>query len=498
MTETPKRGGIYLRMSKSKGEVKIEQQEKQCRALAAANGIDVTRVYVDDGFSAFVKEDKRPGWQQLEADVLAGEVDVLLAQAEDRFARQPGQKEVLMLACRLAGITWLTVNDGTVDLTSANDEFFAGLRGNMARMESRIKSKRQRDSNDHHAEHGGAQRGGVRPFGYDADKVTLRENEAALIRQAYADYLGGSTVSSIATTWNGAGVLTTRGTRWDINKVQKILRRERNARLVRHRGAVLRDENGDTIKGKWKGIVEESTYLAAVAKLDSRPPSQGRLHAPKFLLSGIATCGVCGLKMRSVPDAKKETRYRCTVHDGQGLKEQGVRHVNITVAEIEPLVRAALVSAVMFAPSDSLSDHDTDEVAALTIRRAEVQRGIVRLVEAVEAEIFTLAEVATKKRALTIEAKKIDARILEITERSARAAILADTAADLWTDPSFESHAAKREAIGARFDALPLEQRRTLVRSLLTVKVEKGRGPDRVKITHLVATSLNEDTEDVA
>lgn len=53
--------------------------------------------------------------------------------------------------------------------------------------------------------------------------------------------------------------------------------------------------------------------------------------------------------------------------------------------------------------------------------------------------------------------------------------------------------AAKQSAIRDRFDALPLEQRRTLVSSLLEVTVRKGRGPGRVGIVHKVATSLNED-----
>lgn len=494
MNETPRRGGLYLRMSQSKDETKIEQQEKMGRQLAVANGIDITNVYVDDGISAFVFAD-RPGWAQMLADVQAGELDVLLAQSEDRFTRQVGEKETLMLACAGSGVTWLTVNDGRVDPATADGEFFGTLRAGLARMESRRKAERQRQSNDHHAELGGAQRGGVRPFGYEDDKVTVRESEAELVRDAYASFIAGGTVSSIATLWNAKGALTTRGRRWDINKVGKILRRERNAGLVRHRGEILRDEHGEAVRGRWEPLVDETTYLAAVARLDSTPKTTGRLHAPKFLLSGIAKCGACGLVMRSFKDSQKVERYRCTVHDGQGHKEKGVRHVSIRVDDIEPMIRDAVVEAVMFAPSDQVSDRDTEEVARLNVRRGEVSRALGRLVEMVEEEIFTLAEVAAKKRKLTAEAEDIESRIANITQRSARAAILAETSAGLWADASLDTMASKRAAIRARFEALPLEQRRTLVRSLLDITVQKGRGPERVDVVHLVATSLNNDPD---
>ncbi|MBS42838.1 MAG: hypothetical protein CMH83_06680 [Nocardioides sp.] len=481
-------------MSKSKGEVKIEQQEAQGRALASAHDIEVTEIYVDDGVSAYVFAD-RPGWAQMMADVQAGRLDVLIAQAEDRFTRQPMEKETLAALCAGSGVTWLTVNDGALDPATADGAFFSTLRAGLARMESQRKSERQRQSNDHHAERGGAQRGGVRPFGYEDDKVTVRESEAKLVREAYASFIAGGTVSGIATRWNADNVLTTRGSRWDINKVGKILRRERNAGLVRHRGAILRDERGEAIRGEWDPLVDETTYLAAVARLDSVPRHGGRLHAPKYLLSGIAKCGACGLVVRSFKDGQRVERYRCTVHDGQGHKEKGVRHVSIRVEDIEPTIRDAMVAAVMFAPSDALSDRDTAEVATLNVRRGEVARALARLVELVEEEVFTLAEIAAKKRKLSTEADDIDARIADITQRSARAAILAETSADLWADSSLTTMADKRAAIRARFDGLPLEQRRTLVRSLLDITIEKGRGAGRVRVTHLVATTLNSEAD---
>ena len=152
-----RRGGVHLRMSRSKGATKIDQQEEMCRRLAAAHDIEVVRVYVDDGISAYVFKD-RPGWSQLLSDV-KGEVDVLLAQSEDRFTRQTMEKETLAVACAGAGVTWLTVNDGRVDPATADGAFFSTLRAGLARMESQRKSERQQQSNDAHAATGAPVRG---------------------------------------------------------------------------------------------------------------------------------------------------------------------------------------------------------------------------------------------------------------------------------------------------------------------------------------------------
>ena len=67
-----------------------------CRALASEHGHEVVAVYVDDGISASTFK-SRPGWAHLLADLEAGKTDVLVAQSEDRFTRQPMEKETLVL-----------------------------------------------------------------------------------------------------------------------------------------------------------------------------------------------------------------------------------------------------------------------------------------------------------------------------------------------------------------------------------------------------------------
>ena len=68
----------------------------------------------------------------------------------------------------------------------------------------------------------------------------------------------------------------------------------------------------------------------------------------------------------------------------------------------------------------------------------------------------------------------------------------------LWFGPtvSIEKAAEVKAGLRTRFEALSLEQKRALVRAYVDVVVHRGRGPKRVEVTHLIATSLN-DADDL-
>ncbi|MDH2415816.1 recombinase family protein [Nocardioides sp. CER19] len=493
MATVQKRGGVYIRMSQSKGEMKIEQQEQQSRALARSHGIEVTQVYVDDGISASYFKD-RPGWAQMLTDVQAGNLDVLLAQSEDRFTRQVGEKESLMIACVTSGVTWLTVNDGQVDPATADGEFFSTLRAGLARMESRRKAERQRQANDLLVQKGMPLLGGRRPFGYKEDKMTLHSVEAPMIARAYEDLISGRrTLSRIRTDWNAAKVPTVRGNPWDLPKVEKVLRRPKNAGFVQQRGGYDPEH-----RGRWEAIVDEATYLAALAILDDPRRRLSKVREAKHLCSSIARCGSCGTTMRVAGMSKAgDAAYRCGVHDGAAHKEQGVRHTSIRCADLDRVVTEAVLSAVLMSPGDSVPDTDSARLRALHGALRDVHEHMANLVGLVRSRTFSLAEVAAEKATLTAEADSIEAEIANIKQRNARAALMVEAQAELWRAgaPSFTEAAQVRKQIRDKFRALDLGARRALVRGLLTVSVHPGRGDSRVEIRHLVATVLNGDED---
>lgn len=185
---------------------------------------------------------------------------------------------------------------------------------------------------------------------------------------------------------------------------------------------------------------------------------------------------------------------RCASHDGFGPTFEDVRHVSIRAEELDRIVTDAVVSGLLVAPRGSAADADTDRLRTLYSRLAEIHRG-VNLLDLVESTTFTPQQIAGKKRALDGEAERVEAEIARIAHQNARAALLAEARAELWSGSTLTlDEAAKvKTVMRHRFDRLELDQKRALIRGTVKVTVERGRGPGRVKIEHLVATSLNED-----
>lgn len=510
---TEKRGGVYCRISlKDPNIPKVEQQEAMCRKLAEAHGVEVVAVYVDDGVGAseLTKgKKKRDDWIRLLDDVQAGNLDVILAQAEDRFSRQPMEKEFLDDLCAGRGVTYLTQQDGTTDPAQASGRLGSGIKALVARYYVASAAEKHRSSNAASAMRGEPQRGGVRPFGYGVqtgtrqvkrdqqvvtvpiwDKNQICSSEAKLLREAFADLISGArTLSRIRTEWNNAGVLTTRGGLWDIAKVEALLRRPRNAGIVVYQGKALAD-----VSPAWEPIVTEDTYRAAMAILDNPKRRLSKVHEAKHLCSSLARCGACGSPLRSTSNARART-YRCAVHEGVKAPDASGQHVSISTHVLDEVVRDAVVSAVLFAPTDATPDPDSKALAALHVELGEVRKAEARLLELVEAEVFSVAEVAAKRATLREQAEEAERRMAEIAHRNARAALLVDAQRSLWsgTKASLPEAVEAKQQIRAKFDGLPLDQQRALIKGMLVVTVMRGRGPERVKVRHLVATSLNEE-----
>jgi site-specific DNA recombinase len=349
-----RRAGIYARLSRSSSdEMKLDDQINMCRSLAASNGLDVVAVYEDNGISAFSGSD-HPGWNQMLDDVRTGRLDVLLAQSEDRFARQVMDKEFLLFTCAAVGTTWLTLNDGAVDPRTADGEFLSTLRSGLAQMESRRKSERITQRNIERRSRGEMPAGTTRPFGFgqlrgtklaprrnpetgrttlaevdDWDITVLNLDEAPMVAAAYLYVLtvpDGSGLGTIATTFNHFGFTTVTGRPWNATNIEAMLRRPRNAGYVSYRaknpvtgkrpatGEIIRGADGEPVRGNWETIVDKQTYDAVMARLLDPNRRKKRIRAPRYLMSSLARCA-CGEMIRPGDRRHLEAVYRCCVHE---------------------------------------------------------------------------------------------------------------------------------------------------------------------------------------
>lgn len=531
--ERPLRAAIYCRISETDDDYdKVAVQERNLRQFCRRQGYAVTdsRVYVDDGVSAFLPGKERPGYKRMLDDAKAKRFDVITATFQDRLTRQNAQVLDLLTICRASGIRWHTIADGLIDPTSEDDGLLAYLRGWVGSREITTRSKRQQDRFEEQRR-AGLPLWGNRPFGFMKDRITHHEQEAREIRWAYEQVADGATIYSIIKEWNLREVRTATGKMWSYAGLQLLLKRPRNAGLMEVHGEV-----DESIKPVWQPIVDRELWELVRAKVTRDPEDVRRQFEPRWLLAGLARCGLCSQPLRSGRGSDRKTSftvYRCK----RGMlpavppefHEDGrkIRHASAKTAVLDGMARDAVVAAFMFAPSSLLP---SDSSSASDLRRAQVELSDVRrrLVEVTEEldddsspfDRSTLRAKAAKHRQREQELEADMARIIETDANSAmmiesRSAMLvprvihdAEPMREPIADPqlrerfweatatpgprvSIHDAARLKTELEQRFDALPLRQRRQLVTNLLDVVAYPGRKADRFVVWHKVAKSLN-------
>jgi DNA invertase Pin-like site-specific DNA recombinase len=283
----------------------VARQESDCRALCDARGWEVADVYVDNDLSAYSGK-PRPAFRRLLADVTARRVGAVVAYHADRLYRHPRDLEALVETVEAAGAKMATVAAGDFDLATASGRMVARMLGAAARGESERASERIRRQRMSQVEQGKRQGGGKRPFGFEADGVTHRLDEADAVRQAAHDLLTGASVYRVAQEWNARGLLSPSGNRWSTGTLSALMRQPSLAGIRRH------EPTGTEAKAAWDPIITVAEHQMLKRRLATTGVGvrQGRRRA---LLSGIARCAECGSKLLVT-----EGRYVCDRSRGRG------------------------------------------------------------------------------------------------------------------------------------------------------------------------------------
>jgi DNA invertase Pin-like site-specific DNA recombinase len=329
--------GVYCRISLDKaGEgLGIARQREMCEKLAADKGWPVAEVYDADNDRSAYNGKRRPDYERMLADIKAGRIDAVICVDLDRLTRRPIELEAFMDLADRHGVALANVS-GDTDLSSPDGRLRARIMGSVARHESEKKAERQRREGEQAAKRG-VPRGSVRPFGYENDRVTVRESEAVELRDAVRRMLAGTSANDIARDWNERGVPTVRGAKygWGAGTIVKLARNPRYAGLRTYKGEIVAE-------GKWEPIIDRASHEAMVALLKRRArPGRPSVH----LLSGIARCGRCGAPLwvsmrndRATPIA----RYCCVKRPGA----PGCGRLTAVADPIDADVRDAIIATL--------------------------------------------------------------------------------------------------------------------------------------------------------
>lgn len=308
----------YARISfdgRAKDAHGIEDQHRELSMKASSFGWLVIYRYTDNDKSASKEEVVRDDFEQMLTDLSAGRtpegypVHGVMAINDDRLYRRPGDWERYLRAFTAQPDRVYYDSNGHQDLYAEGFEVKGLVGVAMSLAETRKKQRRSRTSHRNRAIRGQST-SAWRPFGWEADNLSLRSTEAEAIRKAVKDVLAGASLSEVTAQWKEAGFITSRGNPFQYATVKQVLL---NARLCGYReinGELVHDEDGQPVVGEWDAIVTPKQWFAVVATIKER--GRGKGHAPggvvhKYLLTGVLRCGavqedgtVCNNKMTGV------------------------------------------------------------------------------------------------------------------------------------------------------------------------------------------------------
>lgn len=483
------RAALYLRQSldRDNRQEGIERQRERCRALAESRGWEVVEEYIDNDVSASKPRGAGTAWHRLTTKG-ADHLDVVVAVDADRLIRSLRDLVTLIdLGVKIATV------DGELDLTTADGEFRATLAAGLARFEVARKSERQRRANAH-GRALGVPAGGRRAFGYTrlekgARTVTATrtgadgrkwpaygheplEPEATAVRRGFDLLLSGVSLATIAREWNAAGLTTTQGSEWQRYSVRDVLSNPRYAALVApprptdDPGHATHNLSlGELEPGTWEPIVSPETWAAARDALAdpmrrSNPGSRSR-----WLLSSIATCGLCGARMKA-GRIKQTWVYRCSAAAHLARKREDADHF-VSELIVERLSRPDA--------ADLLADRDAPDVDRLRAELRAAQEGEANVAGMVAQGLMSRKAAEGALHDVRARIGALEAALSDAGKVDVLGPLVGGEVREVWSD-------------------LGIDRQRAVVKALMTVEMRspgKGSRPPRDpdgRLAHTAAT----------
>ncbi|MGE0132384.1 MAG: recombinase family protein [Blastocatellales bacterium] len=317
-----KRVALYARYSSDlQSDHSIEDQLRLCTERAQAEGWNVTECYSDAGLSGASL--MRPGIQALIRDALSGQFDIVLAEALDRLSRDQEDIAGVYKRMQFAGVEMVTLSEGEIST------LHIGLKGTMNAMFLKDLADKTRRGLRGRVEHGKS--GGGIAYGYDVVKRfdaqgqalrgdrTINAAQAAIVLRIFEDYaVKNLSPKAIAAQLNREGVPCPSGKAWGQSTINGNRRRGTGllnnelyvGQLVWNRQRFIKDpatgrrvtrlnDEAAIIRQALPElrIVPQDLWDAAKARqkaLDARAPGLWQRNRPRYLLSGLVRCGVCG------------------------------------------------------------------------------------------------------------------------------------------------------------------------------------------------------------
>lgn len=436
------RAGIYARISSDRegDQAGVRRQVEDCERLAERRGWEVVGRYVDDDVSAFSGR-VRPAYRELCDDIESGAVTAVVVWHVDRLHRRPRDLEDFLDLCDRVGLRDLESVSGEIDLGTEDGRLMARLLGAFASKESADKSRRIRRKHEELAKEGRIAGGGTRPFGFEQDRVMVRESEAVVIRDLAERFLAGESLRSLTLDLNDRGIATSTGGQWSTQTLSRMLRSARISGQREHRGEIV-------APAQWEAIITPA-QTARIRAILADPARRTNRQARRYLLAGMLRCGRCGEPLVARPRQDGQRRYVCT----RDVERVGCGRLAVVADPLEQLVCEGVLDRL---DSPELAaalrgESQSDPEAARWQSAVDDARGqLDELAGAYAQKAITMSEWLTARR--QIEERLSTAR--KELARATRVTVLAD-------------YVGAGEALRGRWEQLTLSRQRAIIAAVI-------------------------------
>lgn len=309
--------GLLARISEdSEGKgLGVRRQLDDGYAIAAVRRWSVVKEYVDNDISAYRRDVIRPQFEQMLLDLNAGTIRGIVCYDQDRLVRKPKDLERLIDIFEDHPDYVCATAQGDIDLATTDGRTMARVLVAFANKSSADTGRRVARKQLELAREGKFHGGRV-PWGWMPDGLTVDPAAEKEILAAQEKIIKGARLSEIRDDWFARGVapVTRSGERFVSRKkmeagqgpeplrghtIRRTLTNPALAGIKVYRGEVMKDADGEPVKAAWGVICTQGRLDAVSAALEgrSRPGGAGK-GVTRYLLSGIARCGVCNKGLR--------------------------------------------------------------------------------------------------------------------------------------------------------------------------------------------------------
>ncbi|WP_245259139.1 recombinase family protein [Salinarimonas rosea] len=436
---------IYARYSSDQQrDASIEDQVRICRERAEREGWAVASVYSDHGLSGASL--LRPGIQQLMQDATRGKFTIVIAESLDRLSRDQEDIAGFYKRMRFAGVSILTLSEGEVG------DLHIGLKGTMNAIFLKDLADKTRRGIRGRVEAGKS--GGGNSYGYDVVRKfesdgspvrgdrTINEAQAAIVRRIFSEYATGKSPRLIAKELNAQAVPGPSGHGWGPSTIHGnrqrgtgILNNELYVgKLVWNRLRYIKDpETGKRVsrpnpESAWivqdvpeLRIVDDELWQAAKARQEENAADWDTSglnfwdrKRPRYLFSGLVSCGVCGggvVNINAIRVGCANARNKGTCDNRQTMQREKLEAIVLDG------LREHLMEPELFAlfceeytrHMNALRIEATSALAGYRAQLAKVTRDIDRLITAI---LDGVGGAQVKDRITSLEARKEELELL--------------------------------------------------------------------------------------